>query len=51
MLILGLVLALIGWIVGLGVLVTIGIIIAVVGLILLLVGAAGTSLGGRRYWY
>lgn len=35
----------------LAVLFTIGIVIAVIGLALILLGAVGHPVGGRRYWY
>jgi hypothetical protein len=41
----------IGYLIGLGVLVTIGWILLAIGLILLLVGAIGQPIGGRRYWF
>ena len=49
MLILGLILMLIGFLVGVPVLWTIGIILAIVGAILWVANAAGTSWGRR--WY
>lgn len=48
MIILGLILLLIGWLVGLSILYYIGTLLLVVGLILMLVGHAG-PIGGR--WY
>ena len=51
MLILGVILALLGWFLAISWLVTLGVIVAVVGLILLLLGAANHPVGGRRYWY
>lgn len=51
MLILGIVLLALGYILGIGILTTIGWLLAIVGLVLLLVGALGNSVGGRRYWY
>lgn len=51
MIILGLILAIIGYLLGLGILTTIGIILLIVGLVLMLVGAVGHPVGGRRYWY
>jgi hypothetical protein len=51
MIILGLVLMLIGFLVGIPILWTIGIIIAVIGLILMLLGRSGRPIGGRsHYW-
>ena len=49
MIVLGVILILIGWLVGLGILETLGIILLVVGLVLLLLGSTG-HYAGRR-WY
>jgi hypothetical protein len=51
MIVLGVILLLIGWLVGLGILETIGLILLVVGLILLLLGGVGHPVGGRNWWY
>ncbi len=51
MIIIGIVCLLLGLILGVPILWTLGIILVVIGLILLLVGSAGRELGGRRYWY
>jgi hypothetical protein len=51
MLILGVVLLLIGWLTGIGVLTTVGIILLVVGAVLMLLGSANRPVFGRRYWY
>ena len=50
MLILGVLLIVIGWLLGIGILETIGIILAVVGAVLLVLGAAGHPVGGRTWW-
>jgi hypothetical protein len=50
MIILGVILLLLGFILAIPLLWTIGIIVLVVGLVLLLVGYAGHPVGGRR-WY
>lgn len=50
MIILGIVLLLIGWLIGLSILSTIGTILVLVGLILLLLGASGRPVGGRYWW-
>jgi Family of unknown function (DUF6131) len=50
-LILGLVLVVIGYITGIGILQTIGIILLVVGAVLWILGAMGRPVGGRRYWW
>lgn len=51
MIVLGLVLLVVGWLVGIGLLETIGIILLVIGVILLVLGSVGHPVGGRRYWY
>lgn len=52
MLILGVVLILLGYFLAIPVLVTIGIVLACVGAVLLLVSMIGhREIGGRRYWY
>jgi hypothetical protein len=51
MIILGVILLLIGWLTGLGLLYTIGAILLVVGLVLLLLGGVGRPVGGRRWYY
>jgi hypothetical protein len=51
MLILGLILAVIGFVIGSSILWIIGIVLIVVGAILWIVGATGREVGGRRHWY
>jgi hypothetical protein len=51
MIVLGLVLMLIGFIAKIAILWSVGIIVAVVGLILLVLGMAGREIGGRRHYY
>ena len=51
MVVLGLILFLIGWLAGIGILTTIGIIVLVVGLILLVLGTMDRAVGPRRYYY
>jgi hypothetical protein len=51
MIVLGLVLLLIGFLAGIPVLWTIGVVLLVVGLILELMGSTGRALGGRRHYY
>lgn len=50
MLILGVILIVLGWALGISLLMTIGIILAVIGAVLLVVGMAGHPVGGRT-WY
>jgi hypothetical protein len=52
MIILGVVLLIVGYIVHIPILITIGWILAGIGLVLLLISAIGhREIGGRRYWY
>lgn len=51
MLILGVVLAILGWLTGIAIILYIGVILLVIGAVLLLAGGLGHSMGGRRYWY
>lgn len=51
MIILGLVLLLIGVLVGIPILYTLGVILLVVGLILMLIGRSGTMVAGRRHYW
>lgn len=48
---LGVVLLLIGFLLGVPALWTIGMVLVVVGLVLWLLGAAGREIGGRRHYY
>jgi hypothetical protein len=49
--ILGLILLILGFALGIGILWTIGIILLVVGAVLYLLGATGRAIGGRRHYY
>ncbi|MET9622836.1 MULTISPECIES: DUF6131 family protein [unclassified Streptomyces] len=51
MIILGLILLVIGFATGIGFLWTIGVILAVVGAVLWILGAVGHSVGGRKHYY
>ncbi|WP_169812617.1 DUF6131 family protein [Nocardia acidivorans] len=51
MIILGLVLLVIGWLVGIPLLTTLGIIVLVAGLVLWALGSVGRPVGGRRWYY
>ena len=51
MVILGLILLLIGFVTGIAIVWTIGMIVLVVGLVLWLLGALGHAVGGRRHYY
>jgi uncharacterized membrane protein HdeD (DUF308 family) len=49
--VLGLVLLLLGLLLKISILTTIGIVVLVVGLVLLLLGSMGRSVGGRRHYF
>ena len=51
MIVLGLILLVLGFLLKISILWTIGIIVLVVGLVLLLLGATGRAVGGRKHWY
>ena len=51
MIILGLILLLIGFVTGITIVWTIGMIVLIVGLVLWLLGAKGHAVGGRRHYY
>ncbi len=51
MIVLGLILLILGFILGIGILWTIGIILIVVGIILWILGTMDRAVMGRRYWY
>ena len=51
MIILGVILLIVGFIAKVSILWTIGIVILVIGAILLLLGATGRAVGGRKHWF
>lgn len=51
MIICGLILLLIGFVTGIAIVWTIGMIVLVVGLVLWLLGAMGHPIGGRRHYF
>lgn len=51
MIILGLILAIIGFVFGIPILWTIGLVVLVIGIVLWALGAAGHAVGGRRHYY
>ena len=51
MIILGLILAVLGFILGVSVLWVIGLVLIAVGAILWIAGSAGHEIGGRRHYY
>jgi hypothetical protein len=48
---LGVVLLLLGFLLGIPILWTLGVILLVVGIVLWILGAAGREIGGRRHYY
>jgi Family of unknown function (DUF6131) len=51
MIILGLILLIVGFLLKIAILWTIGIVVLVIGLILMLLGAIGRGIGGRRHYW
>lgn len=51
MLILGVILLLLGLLLKVSILWTLGIIVLLVGAVLFILGSTGRAVGGRRYWY
>lgn len=51
MIVLGVILLILGFVFGIQILWTIGIILLVIGAILWILGAVGRPVAGRRYWY
>ena len=51
MIILGIVLLIVGFVVSIPNLWTIGIILVVVGAVFSILGVTGRAIGGRKYWY
>jgi hypothetical protein len=51
MIILGIILLVIGFVTGIAIVWSIGLIVLVIGLVLWLLGALGHAVGGRRHYY
>lgn len=51
MIILGIILLVLGWLLGISILTTLGVILLVIGLVLLVLGSVGRPVGGRRWYY
>jgi hypothetical protein len=51
MIVLGILLLIIGFVTGIAILWTIGIVVVVIGLVLLLLGMAGHAVGGRKHYF
>jgi hypothetical protein len=48
---LGVILLILGLVLNIGILTTVGVILLVVGAVLFLLGSAGRAVGGRRHYY
>ncbi|GAA1575023.1 MULTISPECIES: DUF6131 family protein [Kribbella] len=51
MLIVGVILLILGFVLNISILWTVGIILLLVGAVFWILGATGRAVGGRRYWY
>ena len=51
MIVVGIVLLLLGFVLGVPILWTLGIVVLLIGLVLLLLGSTGRAVGGRRHYY
>jgi len=51
MIVLGLILLILGWLLGISILWTIGIIVLIIGIVFLVLGQMGHAIGGHKYWY
>ncbi|MDD7813449.1 DUF6131 family protein [Mycolicibacter sinensis] len=51
MIVLGVLLLILGFVFGIQILWSIGIVLLVIGAILWILGSVGRPVGGRRYWY
>ena len=51
MVILGILLLIIGFVTGIAILWTLGIVVVIIGVILALLGMAGHAVGGRRHYF
>jgi hypothetical protein len=51
MIVLGIILLILGLVLGVPILWSLGVVLVIIGLILVLLGAGGRTIGGRRHWY
>ena len=51
MIIIGILLLIIGFVTGIAILWTIGIVVVIIGVVLALLGMAGHAVGGRRHYF
>lgn len=51
MIVLGIILVIIGFLLGMSIITTLGVILLVVGVVLMVLGSTGREIGGRRHYY
>ena len=51
MIVLGIILLILGYVLKVSILETLGIVLLVIGSVLWVLGSVGRPVGGRRYWY
>lgn len=51
MILLGLILLLLGFALGISILYTLGVILLIIGVVLYVLGSSGRVIGGRKHWY
>ncbi|SEP98565.1 hypothetical protein SAMN04488000_101878 [Lentzea albida] len=51
MIVLGLILLVVGWLMGISILTTLGVVLLVIGAILAVLGAVGKPIGGRAHYF
>lgn len=51
MIVLGVVLIIMAYLLGISILYTLGVILTVIGVLLLVLGSVGHPVGGRQFWY
>ena len=51
MIVLGVILLILGWVLGISILWTIGIIVLIIGVVFFVLGQLDDGVGGRKYWY
>jgi hypothetical protein len=51
MIVLGVILLVLGWLLGISILWTIGIIVLIIGGVFFVLGQLGHAVGGRKLWY
>jgi Family of unknown function (DUF6131) len=51
MIVLGVILLVIGFLLGVSILWALGLILVVIGVVLWILGATGRAVGGRKHWY